>query len=333
MAQLLKEDSPCYSIVSLDIVGPWQVSRFIDGRQTRGTAGTYKMYGLAIADLLTKIPEIEFMERPTAEEVTCALRSFSTRRRLPSKCISDAGSQFVSAESNPILSGLRSLGIKLETVAPRHQKLNFVERSWKELKGLLSSMRRNPNLSVFNQSDTLVQLQRKLNLCGSIMRATPLLVKHDCNDERVITKEGLMNPYLDGLSLDHKMSDLIKGVAGSESGLLSDILEYNNTIKIVVKEKIISYLQEKGISYPDRRVDGRQTAAPSRRPQPGDVVGYKDSSNKLHLGIVENLEKKSVVRMRIIKRGKPDSVATHLDLIKLIYRPEDSQQFSVMTYN
>ena len=81
------------------------------------------MYGIIIVDLLSGAFCMEYLDHATASEVEAALKSFSSLHRLPSKCIADAGSSLVSLEKNPLFSGVRRMGIQVETVEANHQLL------------------------------------------------------------------------------------------------------------------------------------------------------------------------------------------------------------------
>ena len=72
-------------------------------------------------------------------------------------------------------------------------------------------MRRNISKTIYSPSDTLIEIQRKMNLCASIVRSTPLLVKHSDMNEQHVMKEAVMRPYLDGTALDQKMAKIVAG--------------------------------------------------------------------------------------------------------------------------
>ena len=122
--RLLNKESPCFHTVSVDLQGPYKVTKFIGARRTRGQGGTSKVYGLFIVDLLTKCVHTEFLNHATSAEVVSAIKSFAPTFRV---CVADAGSQLVSLEKNPVFNGLRAMGISVETVPARHQMLNFSE--------------------------------------------------------------------------------------------------------------------------------------------------------------------------------------------------------------
>ena len=140
LASLVGQESPVFHTLSLDIQGPWIVSNFTGAKRTRKKHGSHKVYGLIIVDLLSGCFCIEFLNHASSQEEEAGLKSFSRLHRLPSKCIADAGSSLVSLEKNPLFSGIRRMGINVETVPPNHQMLNFSERTWQEAKGLLNSM-------------------------------------------------------------------------------------------------------------------------------------------------------------------------------------------------
>ena len=270
---------------------------------------------------------IKFLNNANACEVEAALKSFSSLHRLPSKCIADAGSSLVSLEKNPLFSGVRRMGIQVETVEANHQLLNFSERTWQEVKGLLNSMRRNCSRTIYSQSETIVEIMRKVNLCASIIHSTPLLVKHQDRHEKLVMKESLMRPYLDGTALDQKMAQIIAGVSGSRDGLFEEVLSYNSTIREVAKRHILSYLREKGVAFPVIRRNGKQDPDEVVLPLVDDVVAYLGSDETIHLGVITKNLKPNVSLVRMFKNGKVCETKLHVSLLKLIYRPSDSESF------
>ena len=327
LSSLVGQESPVFHTVSLDIQGPWIVSNFTGAKRTRNKHGTHKVYGLIIVDLLSGAFCIEYLDHATASEVEAALKSFSALHRLPSKCIADAGSSLVSLEKNPLFSGIKRMGIQVETVETNHQLLNFSERTWQEVKGLLNSMRRNCSKTIYSQSETIVEIMRKVNLCASVVHSTPLLVKHEDRHEKLVMKESLLRPYLSGTALDQKMAQIIAGVSGSRDGLFEEVLSYNSTIREVAKKHILSYLREKGVSFPVIRRNGKQDSDEVTLPLVDDVVAYLSSDENVHLGVITKILKPNVSLVRLIKNGKMCETKMHVSLIKLIYRPSDPESF------
>ena len=127
------------------------------------------------------------------------------------------------------------MGIAVETVAPSHQLLNFSERTWQEVKGLMIKKRRNTNKSIYNQRETLIELTRKFNLVSGIIHSTPLLVKAQDQSEKLMMKDALLKPHVGGQSLDHQMANFIVGVCFARDGIFEDILSYSKVVRDLVK--------------------------------------------------------------------------------------------------
>ena len=123
---------------------------------------------------------------------------------MPRICVADCGSQLkaLDNEKNPLFSGLKDLGIIIQAVAALHQHLNFSEWSYQEFKSLMQSMRKKTSKSIYDQGETLVEIQRKFNLCCSVIHCTPLLIKYSDSEECIVMKEALLKPYLAGEALD-----------------------------------------------------------------------------------------------------------------------------------
>ena len=113
--------------------------------------------------------------------------------------------------------------------------------------------------------------------------------------------------------------------------MFADILRYGNLIHDNVKAKVLSYLQEKAVSYPDNRRGKHQEDGEAFLPQVHDVVAYVGSDQKIHLAHVTEVISKNVARIIIVKNGKVEEVTSHISLLKLIYRPHDGNNFLDLT--
>ena len=327
LASLLGRESPCFHTISVDLQGPYILTKHLGARKTRGQGGTYKVYSLFLVDLLTKCSSSEWMSHCTSVEVISALKSFSSKFRLPRVCIADAGSQLVSLEKNPIFNCLKTLGISVETVPARHQRLNFCERVYKDFKILMQSMRRDPSRSIYDQGESLIEVQRKVVLCSSVMNSSPILVKYSDQEETVVMKDSLLRPYLAGEALDERMSQVLGGISGAQDGLFADVLKYSKAVRENVQAKILSYLQDKAVAYDDQRKNGRQEAGAVTTLQIDDIVAYAGAAGRVHLGMVTGLVSKNVAKLRVMKFGKVEEISCHFHLLKLVYRPQDGKSF------
>ena len=166
-----------------------------------------------------------------------------------------------------------------------------------------------------------------MNLCASIVHSTPLLVKHADRNEQLVMKEALMRPYLDGTALDQKMAQIVAGVSGARDSLFEEVLSYNSTIREVAKGHILSYLREKGVSFPVIRRNGKQDPDDVVLPLVDDVVAYLASDETIHLGVITENLKPNLSLVRMIKNGKATENKIHVLLLKLIYRPNDPESF------
>ena len=79
------------------------------------------------------------------------------------------------------------------------------------------------------------------------------MVKYSDAEECMVMKEALLTPYLGEEALDERMHNILAGVSGALDFMFADVLKYNSTVRENVKLKVRSYLQEKGVSYPDQR--------------------------------------------------------------------------------
>ena len=99
LISLLDQQSPCFHTISMDVPGPYKVSRFSGARHTRGNNNTSKLYCLFVVDLLTKCVSTEFMEKASSAEVVSALKSFACTHRMPRICFADCGSQLKALDN------------------------------------------------------------------------------------------------------------------------------------------------------------------------------------------------------------------------------------------
>ena len=123
------------------------------------------------------------------------------------------------------------------------------------------------------------------------------------------------------------MAQIIAGVSGSRDGLFEEVLAYNSTIRDVAKKHILSYLREKGVSFPLIRRNGRQDSEGITLPLVDDVVAYHSSDENVHLGVITKILKPNVSLVKLIRNGKVCETKMHVSLIKLIYRPSDPESF------
>ena len=122
--------------------------------------------------------------------------------------IVDAGPQFKNLQNNPVFTAATNMGINVEPVAPYHQFLNFSERQIKVFKGLMMTMKRNLDRSIYDQSDTLIDVMEKFAMVQKVMSLRPILIKHAVRDEKVILVCQLSNPTLSSKNVQDMMNKI-----------------------------------------------------------------------------------------------------------------------------
>ena len=90
------------------------------------------------------------MDGATSEDVTRAIATFGNKHRIPAKIVVDAGPQLKALSNNPIFDSTTTMGVPVETVAPNHQFLNFSERQIQVFKGLMTTMKKNKDKSIYD---------------------------------------------------------------------------------------------------------------------------------------------------------------------------------------
>ena len=99
------------------------------------------------------------MDGSTSQDVTRAITAFANKNRILAKIVVDAGPQLKALANNPSFDVTTAMGIPVESVAAGHQFLNFAERQIQVWKGLICSMKRNQNKTIYDQEETMLDLQ------------------------------------------------------------------------------------------------------------------------------------------------------------------------------
>ena len=153
----------------MDIVGNSTLKQF---RNSRGKHSSYKSWGLFFTDLASGLSVIQLMDGSTSQDVTRAITAFANKNKIPAKIVVDAGPQLKTLANNPLFDATTAMGIPVESVAAGHQFLNFAERHIHVWKGLMSSMKRNQNKTIYDQEETMLDLydlQGKLTMVYKVM--------------------------------------------------------------------------------------------------------------------------------------------------------------------
>ena len=138
------------------------------------------------------------MDGATSNDVVKAIDTFSANKRLPTNVVTDAGPQLRNLEGNPLFNG----------ISENHQV-------WKRL---LSSMRQEEGISVYDKKQTTLQLQAKLSLCERAISLRPILTMYSDHEEKVLIAASVGEPRMNGELLNQTTNDLMSGVAGTISG-------------------------------------------------------------------------------------------------------------------
>ena len=193
LLSLLNQQNPIWHTVSVDLLGPYILKQF---RGARGKLSTYKAWGLFFCDLASGLCDIQMMDGSSAENCTRCITTFSNKHRVPSKIVMDSGPQLKTLATNPVFMAASDLGVKIEPVAAYHQFLNFCERTIQVYKNLMGTMKRSIDRSIYNQSDTLIDLLEKLAMVDRVMSLRPILTKVKDSEETVVLACQFAKPSL-----------------------------------------------------------------------------------------------------------------------------------------
>ena len=316
LVSLLCEESPVFHTSSGDIVGPFTVKSF---HGSRGKNATYCINGLFLADLCTGLVSVTLMDNCTKTDVYQALRDFASKYRVPQAVVTDKGPQLA-----PLTEGLKLMGIKHEAMEAGHQFLNFSERSIQTWKGIMGSMRTSLNRSIYDQGDTLIQLNSKLLLAEEIMSLKPILVKHNDKAEITVNARQLARPYLSSDVVLADMERFLNDIDCQGSPVLPEIIRNNEATRRCVASLIRSYLQDSALSYLDQRRGGGAKQVPSGlTPEKGDFITFLDSAKLLKFGLIEDILSHNTVEISFMKNNKKSTKTMHTRLLKLVYRSSD----------
>ena len=94
-------------------------------------------------------------------------------------------------------------------------------------------------------------------------------------------------------------------------------------------QQLLSYLQENSVFYRNPK-NGDGNAQSSLVPEVNDFCTYQDGAKHTHFGIVDDILKDNVVSLRVVKKGRVVHQNTHVRTLRMIYRPQDDQNFSNM---
>ena len=138
--------------------------------------------------------------------------AFANKNRIPAKIVVDAGPQLKALANNPLFDMTTARGIPVESVAAGHQFLNFAERQIQVWKGLMSSMKRNQNKTIYDQEETMLDLQEKLSMVCKVMSLRPILIKHKDEEETAILAAQLFQPTLSSRNVETMITQMLLGI-------------------------------------------------------------------------------------------------------------------------
>ena len=189
-------------------------------------------------------------------------------------------------------------------------------------------MNQDNSKSVYDQTQTTLQLQSKLSLCERAMAMRPILTRFQDQEERVLTAAAIGEPSMSGTILTQTMEDLMSGLSGTQSQLFREILQGNAATLIQFKQQLLSYLQDNGISYKDcRKGGGDKQSQDGLTPLIDDFVTYK-SGTKTKFGKISEVLSDNLVVLTVIKRNRIATVTVHVRTIRCVYRCTDMNNCS-----
>ena len=123
-------------------------------------------------------------------------------------------------------------------------------------------MRSKVNKSIYDQGDTLIELQSKLQLTESVLSLRPVLIKHSDKEESLLTASQLSKPFLN----EEIMQDIMQDLEEVKDDLFPQILHSIKAVKKQIKLQLLAYLQEGGVRYKNTR-RGEKNGGGTWRPE------------------------------------------------------------------
>ena len=142
--------------------------------------------------------------------VVKALKSLGLRHRFPRKIISDAGSSLCNLASHPeLIAELTHQNVEFLPVGQGEQFSNSVERQISQCKKILSSLKEDPQKSIYAQPNTLEELIGKLLSVEAAMNSRPILISNKDSSAKIITPKMILSPYLTPTQLQNWVLDIL----------------------------------------------------------------------------------------------------------------------------
>ena len=122
------------------------------------------------------------------------------------------------------------MGVKICPVAAFHQFLNYCERSIQSYKSLMTTMKSSIDLSIYQQSDTLIELLDKQGMVFRMMSMRPILTKTKDSQETVLLACQFSEPSMGSKEAETLMYGLLLGKDSVQGQLHAAILDYKSSI-------------------------------------------------------------------------------------------------------
>ena len=114
-------ENPLYHTISVDVVGPWNVSQFQGARGRNSRFKLFGLFGLFICDLATSLTNVILMDAATKSDVIKALGTFAATKRLLQNVVTDAGPQLKNLEGKPLFIAISESGITMKPGVPKNR--------------------------------------------------------------------------------------------------------------------------------------------------------------------------------------------------------------------
>ena len=145
-------------------------------------------------------------------------------------------------------------------------------------------MKKNKDKSIYDQDETILDLQEKLSMVYKVMSLRPILVKHDDENETVMIAAQLTQPTLTYANVEEYMIQMLVGKDSIQHQLYASIIGYKDGILAAFHSQILQYLQENSVYYRNEK-NGDKDASSSLLPKVGDFCVFKEVGQKIHFGI------------------------------------------------
>ena len=278
---------------------------------------------LILADLATGAVALSMASDGKAHSVIKCLKTVGLRYRVPRVLICDQGSSLACLkDADVLMKQLSHEDIQVVPIGQGEQAANFTERTMKECKKILNSLREDSNNSTYRQSHNQEELQGKLYVVESVINSRPIFSTTKANDVQILTPKLILCPFLSPSQYQSWVLDVYDPLVALASN--AQIIRKNNdAAHVQLQESLLAYLQEEAIHFVVVEGDKSKKDHHGLRPQKDDLCIFRNSEKKLRFCLIVEVKDKNMVSVRVMHNLKMQVMDKHIRNLKLLFRQSE----------